>query len=72
MTKLFECIDGPYRGFIVAVADNQSRVEVRDIAGRMPPEWYEISGDRSMSLVWTSDSNRRAPSVTPRAMSQPA
>jgi hypothetical protein len=56
MTQLFECIDGPYRGFIVTVADNDHRVEVRDLAGRLPPEWYDV--DRNApgvrSLTWTS------------------
>jgi hypothetical protein len=53
MTQLFECVDGPYRGFIVTLDDDQSRVQVRDLAGKMAPEWYEI--DRSVggaSLVW--------------------
>jgi hypothetical protein len=53
MTQLFECVDGPYRGFIVTVDDDQNRVQVRDLAGKMAPEWYEI--DRTIggpSLVW--------------------
>lgn len=53
MTQLFECVDGPYRGFIVTVGDNDRRVQVRDLAGRMQPEWYEIeSSDGGVSLIW--------------------
>jgi hypothetical protein len=54
MTQLFECIDGPYRGFIVSVAENQRRIEVRDLAGRMQPEWYEVdaAGSGAAHLLW--------------------
>jgi hypothetical protein len=55
MTQLFECIDGPYRGFIVTVAENQHKVQVRDLAGAMQPEWYEIdssNGRSAPSLIW--------------------
>ena len=53
MTQLFECIDGPYRGFIVTVGDNQTRIQVRDLAGTMQPEWYEIDPtDGGASLIW--------------------
>ena len=53
MTQLFECVDGPYRGFIVSADSNQNTVHVRDLAGRMPPEWYEVDrSDGNVSLVW--------------------
>ena len=53
MTQLFECVDGPYRGFIVTVDSDQNTVQVRDLAGRMPPEWYEVNrSDGGVSLVW--------------------
>jgi hypothetical protein len=64
MTQLFECIDGPYRGFIVSVADHQHKVQVRDLAGAMQPEWYEVAsseGRSAPSLMWVPASR---PSVS--------
>ena len=52
MTQFFECVDGPYRGFIVTADDNQEKVQVRDLAGKMKPEWYEIDASGGVSLVW--------------------
>ncbi len=55
MTQLFECLDGPYRGFIVTVADGQDRIQVQDLARTMRPEWYEVDpsdGVEGTSLIW--------------------
>lgn len=53
MTQLFECVDGPYRGFIVSLDPGQNRVQVRDLAGKMAPEWYEVDASvGAASLVW--------------------
>ena len=59
MMQLFECVDGPYRGFFVTVDSNENRIQVRDLAGKMQPEWYEVDGsDGGVSLIWAPAEKR--------------
>ena len=61
MTQLFECVDGPYRGYIVSMDDNENRVQVRDLAGKLQPEWYEVDpSNGGVSLSWAPPERSRS------------